>query len=116
MRSLNDIFITGHIPDVSTADQVYMPCPDDGVIVGLYATISAAITVADATLTIKTAQGTVSDTLTIANSGSAAGSTFYTDITPSEEGTVLDAGYIEVETDGGSTTTSECIVTVVVRR
>ena len=114
MRTLNDYFLTGRIADLSTAGQVYLPCPDGGTVIGLYATLNNAITSADGTLTVKTAKGTVG-TLTCTQSGSAAGSTFEAVFT-SANGEVPTGGYIEVETDGGSSTTCITEVVVVVRR
>lgn len=115
MRTLNDLMIYGRIADVSTAGQDYLPAPDAGRIHGLYATLSAAITSADAVLTVKTAAGTVG-TLTITQSGSAPGSTFYTEFSPSATNYVNAGDYIEVETDGGSSTTSIATLAVVLRR
>ena len=116
MRTLNDYFINGRIADLSTAGQVYLPCPDGGQIVGLYATLNNAITSANATLTVKTALGTLG-TLTITQAGSAAGSTFSGDFTGIEaNGAIPTGGYIEVETDGGSSTTCITEICAVVRR
>lgn len=116
MRSLNDYFLTGRIADLSTAGQVYIPCPDGGNVIACYATLNNAITSADATITVKTANGTVG-TVTCTQSGSAAGSTFSNEFeSNAAEGAVPTGGYIEVETDGGSSTTCITEVVVVVRR
>lgn len=116
MRTLNDYFIHGRIADISTAGQVYLPCPDGGSVVQVMATLNNAITSADATLTVKTALGTLG-TLTITQAGSAAGSTFSADFSPvTANGSVPTGGYIEVETDGGSSTTCIAEIAVVVRR
>ncbi len=116
MRTLNDYFIYGRIADLSTAGQVYLPVPDGGQVKALFATLNNAITSADATLTVKTANGTVG-TLTATQSGSAAGSTFSTEFDGvGSEGDVASGGYVEVETDGGSSTTCITEVCVVIRR
>lgn len=116
MRSLNDYFIYGRIADLSTAGQVYLPCPDGGNVVGVVATLNNAITSADAVITVKTANGTCG-TMTIANSGSAAGTTTATSFEPNAAETAVPTnGYIEVETDGGSSTTCITEVAVIVRR
>lgn len=116
MRTLNDYFLTARIADLSTAGQVYIPCPDGGSVIGLYATLNNAITSADATLTVKTASGTVG-TLTATQSGSAAGSTFSAEYeVNAAENQVPTGGYIEVETDGVSSTTCIAEICVVVRR
>lgn len=115
MRSLNDYFIYGRIADIAAPGQVYLPCPDGGNVIGLVATVDAAIN-GDAVLTVKTANGTVG-TLTCTSSGSAAGSTFSADFEPNAaEGAVPTGGYIEVETDGGGSTTVITEVAVIVRR
>ena len=116
MKSLNDYFIYGRIADLSTAGQVYLPCPDGGVVVGCVATLNNAITSADATLTVKTAAGTVG-TVTCTQSGSAAGSTFSNSFSSNAAaGVVATNAPIEVETDGGSSTTCITEVCVIVRR
>lgn len=115
MRTLNDYFLCARIADISTGGQVYIPCPDGGQVVGLYAALNNAITSDDAVLTVKTANGTLG-TLTVGYSGSAAGSVFSTEFSKSNEGVVPTGGYIEVETNGGSSTTCITEIVVVVRR
>lgn len=116
MRTLNDAPVCGRIADLSTAGQVYLPCWDGGQVKAVFATLNNAITSADATITVKTANGTVG-TLTCTQSGSAAGSTFSAEFDGvGAEGAVPTGGYIEVETDGGSSTTCITEVVVIVRR
>lgn len=113
-HDLTEVALSGVIDDVSTAGQVYIPVPNkfDGTVTKIVAVLDAAITVADATLTVKNSDGTTIGTLTIIQSGSAAGSAFETNL----NGLCRPNTYIEVETDGGSTTTAKCYVTVVVSR
>lgn len=113
MRSLNDYFLTAEIADVSTAGQVYIPVPDDGKIIKVITALGGAITTADATVTVKTAQGTAG-TITVAFTSSAAGDV--DTLEPTSNHAVLEGGTIEVETDGGSTGTAQLGITVVVRR
>jgi len=116
MRTLNDYFLTARLDDISSADQVYIAIPDGGHVVRVDAAIANAITTADATLTAKTANGTVG-TVTAAFSGSAAGSVFSGEFQPvGVTGYVPTGGYVEVETDGASSTAAETLVTVTIRR
>lgn len=115
MRTLNDLPIYGRIDDLSTADQVYLPAPDDGYVHELFVTLANAITSADATATVKTASGTVG-TVTLTQSGSAAGSTYSGTFSPNGTSYVSKGDYIEVETDGGSSTACEGTVCVILRR
>jgi hypothetical protein len=113
-HDLTKVTLGGVIDDVSTAGQIYIPVPKmfDGTILQIVATLDAAITTADATLTVKHSDGTSIGTLTITQSGSAAGSTFVGDL----NGLCRPGAAIEVETDGGSSTAVKCYVTIVIKR
>ncbi len=113
MRTLNDIFLTAEITDVSTAGQVYIAAPDNGRVIKVFSALNGAITSADATLTVKTPEGTAG-TITIAQSGSAAG--VIDTLEPTTNNYVNEGEAIEVETDGGSSTAAKAVVTVVIRR
>lgn len=114
MRTLNDYFIYTSITDVSTAGQVYVAVPDSGKIVKVFSTLAGAIATADAVLTVKTAEGTVTNTLTIAYSGSAAGDV--DTCIPADNNNVVEGGTIEIETAGASTNTIVAQLCIVVRR
>lgn len=109
-----DTFIlTAQITDISTAGQVYIVSPVAAEVVSVSSVINTAITSADATLTVKTAAGTVG-TITITQSGSAAGDV---DTLAAASNTAVAAGAaVEVETDGGSSTASVAQITVLMRR
>ena len=113
MRTLNDYFLTCQIADVSTAGQVYVAVPDDGKIIKVMSALNGAISGADADLTVKTAQGTAG-TITIAQSGSAAGDV--DTVEPSANNYVKEGEAIEIETDGASTGAQGVAVTIIVRR
>lgn len=93
-----------YIADVSTAGQIYVPVPDDceGDIVEIRSALNGAIATADAVLTAKIGGTAVTGgTITIANSGSAAGDT---DVCrPTGARTVSAGQAIEIETNGAST-------------
>lgn len=116
-HNLIKIALTGTITDVSTAGQIYIPIPDEfaGDVVEVRAALNGAITGADATLTLKK-NGTAmtNGTVTITQSGSAAGDVFVG--RPTSLNDVAAGEAIEIETDGGSTGTVEVFCTVVIRR
>lgn len=113
-HDLTKVVVSGVIDDISTAGQIYIPIPKtfDGTVVQMVATLDSAITVADATLTLKNSDGTSIGTLTVPYSGSAAGDTVTVDL----KGLCRPDAAIEVETDGGSTTAAKCYVSVVIKR
>lgn len=113
MRSLNDIFLTGYLADVSTAGQIYVPIPDTGRLVAAYAARNGTISGGDAVLTLKTAQGTAG-TITLAHAADAAGDVDSNTFTANNQ--VVEGETIEIETNGGSTGTVPVVVTLVVRR
>lgn len=107
-----DVILNGYMADISTAGQIYVVCPVAGDVKAVYSAINGAIAMADATLTVKTAAGTVG-TITVANSGSAAGDV--DSLTSGLLNTAVAAGAtIEVETDGASTNTVPTFCTIVV--
>jgi len=111
---LNDKPLQASIDDVSTADQAYVAPGFRGRIKRVYATIDGAITVADAVLTIKINGTSIGQTLTITQSGSAAGSVFELVVDPLETLANFDENdNIEIETDGGSTTARKLSITLI---
>jgi len=107
--------VTGMIADISTAETIYIPCPHAGQISEANATISAAITVADAGITVSTSTGALTETIDVLTAGSAAGTTVT--ITPSltqTNNTIPNNSYISIATDGASTTAAQCIVAVTI--
>lgn len=113
-HDLTKVTVSGVIDDISTAGQIYLPVPKefDGTILQVVATLNNAITVADATLTVKNSDGTTIGTLVVPFTGSAAGTT----VTANLNGLCRPNQAIEVETDGGSTTAAKCYVSVVIKR
>ena len=92
------------IADVSTASSEYIYIPETGILTAVYCTISAAITGADATISVAASLGGAqATTLTITQSGSAIG-----DIDSSTGlSTAVTAGQVlEIGTNGQSSTTS----------
>lgn len=105
------VYLQGRIADISTAETIYFVSPVAGKVTSIRSVISAAITVADATLTSKI--GTTAITggaITVATAGSAAGTV--DSATPTAANTVAAGDYLTIATDGGSTTTSVCTVVI----
>lgn len=94
--------ITGYIEDVSTAEVVHVPMPFAGTVSKVITVLEGAISNADATVTVKNASAVSMGTLTIAQSGSAAGDV--DTLSPSSNNTVSVNTFITVETNGNSHT------------
>ena len=104
-RAINRSYmLQWEIDDISTAGQIYLPCPEDGKIVEFSSAINGAIATADADLTLKINGTAVTNgVITVATSGSTYGDvdTVY----PTAANSVSIGDSIEVETDGASTNT-----------
>lgn len=108
-----DVYTTV-IADVSTAEVVYIPIPHGGSVAKVTTVLEGAITIADATVTVKNAAGSSMGTITVAYTGSAAGDV--DTLAPTTNNTVADDSFITVETNGGSTDAQRLWVTVSIDR
>lgn len=115
--NLNNVFLNAQILDVSTADQIYIPITDEtaGEVIEIRTAIDGAITSVDAVITPKIGGVAMTNgAITIANSGSAAGTT---DVSrPTSLRTVAAGDAIEIETNGASTGVRKLAVTIVIKR
>lgn len=113
LRPLPDKYLTVRIADVSTAETVYVAVPAQAEVVKVYSALGAAITTADAVLTVsKNGTAMTGGTITIAAASSAGA----IDSCEPSAGHQVDAGdYISVATDGGSTGAAPAIITIVLR-
>lgn len=113
-QDLTKVIVSGVIDNISAAGQVYLPVPlmFDGTIKELVATLDSAISVADATLTVKNSDGATIGSVVVPFTGSAAGDTVSVNL----NGLCRPNEAIEVETNGGSTTAAKCYVSVVIKR
>lgn len=105
------------VPDISTASSVgFVVAPYAGRLIRVYSIIDTAITTGDAVLTIATSVGNVTETITIANAGSAAGDIDV--IQPAvHANTVVAAGtLLKATSNGGSTVASKAVVVFEIER
>ena len=107
-QPLNTVSVQAFHADISTAASAYCVSPFRGRLIKVYSVIGAAITGADAVITVSHNNTALTPTITIANASSAEG-----DMDSGEYYRPVNAGdWIEVATDGASSTTSVCAITV----
>lgn len=105
------IYLTVDMTDISTASSVWVVAPVACSFTGLQSVINGAITGADAAITTEIGGTAVTGgSLTIANSGSAAGDV--DSATPTALNTLTAGQALEIITDGGSTNTVRATFTV----
>lgn len=104
----NFYYLTDSLADVSTASSVRFNVPTSGFLRKVETVLGAAITGADSIVTVSHGTTALTPTITIANASSAEG-----DIDSAEFYQGVAAGdWIEVATDGASSTTATLAVTV----
>jgi hypothetical protein len=100
----------GQVLDISSASVAYTPIPSQGIIVDAFCSISAAITSADSVITVKIshagATAVTIGTITVPNSGSAAGDTVAMVITGSETARSCARGDTLIFDSGGASSTT----------
>lgn len=114
--SLNKIFVTGEIADVSTASSVRIPIVDDmeGEVVSVKTVLGGAIATADAVITVSKGNSSMG-TVTIANASSAEGD--MDELVPTSANRFLVAGdWLELTTNGASTNTVPVGFVVTIKR
>lgn len=101
------------LTDVSNASDAYVVSPFAGVITRIDGVLHSAISVADSTVTSYIgATAITSGAMTVAYSGSAAGTSFA--VTPSANNTVSAGSVIRLNTDGASSTSARMTFTILV--
>jgi len=111
-RSPDLVMLHVDSPSLADAGQAYVTSPVDGEVVAVYATTNTVLGTADATLTVKTAAGTVG-TITIAFSGTAVG--VVDSLTSSlANATVAKGATVEIENDAAPSA-GQAVYTVVIR-
>jgi hypothetical protein len=97
--------------DVSTAGSVYVVAPSDGKIEKVYSVIDGTIATAAAVATVKiNGTAVTGGTITVANSGSAAGDV--DSCTPSGANKFVAGNYIQIANAGASTNTIQANYTI----
>lgn len=111
---LQNRFINVSIPDVSTADEVWVVPGFRGRLKKMHTVIDAAITVADANITVEVNGTAIAGAaIVIPFTGSAIGDTVSVTVPIDRDTNAFTEGdALEVITDGGSTTTSKATVTL----
>lgn len=108
------VTLTVKIPDISTADEVYIASPVAGEVLRVDSVIDGTIAASDAALTTKIGGTNITGGgITVTASGSAAGDT--DSATPTAAKTVAAGDALSVETDGASTNSVECTVTFTIQ-
>lgn len=101
-----------HIHDISSASDAYLPIPFAGTVSRVTSSIGAAISGSDLVFTIKNSSSATMGTVTVTQSGSAAGDVDF--VNPSSNNTVTDNDYILIQGDGGPSSHVDCILSIVV--
>jgi len=107
----NKITFAAWFPDISTASSVYIPIPVACTINTVYTCLQAAITTANATLTVRNNSDTSMGTITVTQSGSAAGDV--DSVTPASNNTFTAGQRMRIQSDGASDTTAAVTVIIV---
>lgn len=115
IAALGTVIVQTTITDISTAGSAWVAAPVAGDISLIQTIINGAITTGDATITAEINTTAVTgSSITIANSGSAAGDVDSS--TPTAANTVAVGDSIEIITDGGSTNTVSAVVNIHITR
>lgn len=106
--------ITSRFNDVSVADTIYIPVPYAGTVAKVVTVLDGAITGANDTITVRNAAGASMGTITITQSGSAAGDV--DTLVPVSNNTIANDSFVRLDADGASGTAQILYVTVVIER
>lgn len=106
IQNLNTFFMQVEFADISTAEAILVPVPKDASLVKATSLLENAITVADALISFdKNGVSSMGTDMTVAFTGSAKGDIdTFTPTSNADLNTATD--YLEIATDGGSTTAS----------
>ncbi len=105
--------VSGVIDDVSTAATIYIPIPYAGTVVKVVTVLNGSITTANATLTVYDGSNVSMGTITVTQSGSAAGDIDV--LNPASNNTVTNDSRIRIDTDGACDTARKLFVTAFIR-
>lgn len=108
----NKFIISAVLDDVSTASSVYIPIPVACTVNSVYTCLQTALTTADATVTVRNNSDNSMGTITITQSGSAAGDV--DSVAPASNNTFTAGQRMRIQSDGASDTTAKLVITIVV--
>ena len=114
VTSAQGYVVSAVIADVSTAETVYVPIPYSGTVAKVTTALEGAIATADDTITVTNVGVGSMGTITITQSGSAAGD--IDTLTPASNNTVTNDDVISIATDGASTSAQRLWVSVTIVR
>jgi hypothetical protein len=118
MRTLNDYFITGVIPNVSSASETFVAIPDGGRIIKII-THNAVTTTGTAAITFKIGGSGVTPVeitgSAISHTASGSANRILTSA-PTGANRVEENDAVMLKTNGSSTNTSAMAVTLIIRR
>lgn len=106
------VVLNAVIADISTAETVWVVCPVAGTIVGVYTVIAGTIATADSTVTVTTAADAAIASIVVTASGSAAGDVD-ADVVLTND-TVTAGQALKVSTNGNSTNSVKCWVSILI--
>lgn len=111
VKNQNLVTLNVTFTDISTAESIFVTSPIAGIISKIYVVLYGAINTADSIVTAKILGVAVTNSsITVAQSGSAAGTVFNS--TPTAARTVAAGGAIEILTDGASSGVARATVTL----
>ena len=113
MRTLNDYFISGIIPNVSSASSTFVVVPDGGSIIKII-THNAVVTTGTAAISFEIAGVAITGSA-ISHVASGSANRVLT-VAPTALNRVEEDGTVELITNGGSSNASAMAVTLVIRR
>jgi hypothetical protein len=102
--------LTVHFSDISTAGNIYVPVLYDGTVVKVQSVLSGAIAGADAVFTVYNNGGSSMGTLTVTQSGSAAGD--IDTLNPSSNNVITAPSFIRINCDGGPSSHVDTVIVI----
>lgn len=103
---------TVHFSDLSSAENIYCPIPFGGTVSRVTSVLEGSIAGGDVIVTVKNSSAATMGTLTVTQTGSAAGD--IDSLEPTTNNTVTDNDYILIQTNGGASTHVDFMVSFVV--
>jgi len=110
---IQDTF-SGSFVSVSTGQTVHIPVPFAGTVVKVVTVLEGTISSANAIITVKNAAAASMGTITVTQSGSAAGAV--DSLVPSSNNSIADNSFLTITTDGGSSSATILRFTIVLDR